>query len=128
MRDFNTDEVKNFNAMSPIEEKCQKGLLNQASLWFSMPDESNAKLVVSSLIAFEERVINHGLEGVFLIVQVDGTVLNMLQEPGGVPLPPLMRGAPTFSPSEPEASVIRLFALPFAHTTELISCGRGKLC
>ena len=82
MRDFNTDEVKNFNAMSPIEEKCQKGLLNQASLWFSMPDESNAKLVVSSLIAFEERVINHGLEGVFLIVQVDGTVLNMLQEPG----------------------------------------------
>jgi len=82
MRDFKTDEVKNFNAMSPIEEKYQKGLLDQAALWFSMPDESNANLVVTSLIAFEERMINHGMEGVFHIIRADGTVLNMLQEPG----------------------------------------------
>lgn len=82
MRDFKTDEVKNFNAMSPIEEKCQKGLLDQAALWFSMPDESNAKMVVTSLIAFEERMINHGMEGVFHIIQTDGSVLNMLQAPG----------------------------------------------
>jgi len=79
MRDFKTDEVKNFNAMSPIEEKCQKGLLDQA---FSMPDESNANLVVTSLIVFEEHMINHSMEGVFHIIRIDGTILNMLQEPG----------------------------------------------
>jgi len=46
-----------------------------------MPNKPNANTVVSSITAFEERMIQHGMEAVFHIVTSDGT-LNMLQEPG----------------------------------------------
>ena len=81
MREFNTDVVKSFTAMAPIEDKCHLGLRNSPTLLFGMPNEPNANTVVSSITAFEERMIQHGMEAVFHIVTSDGT-LNMLQEPG----------------------------------------------
>jgi len=82
MREFNTDVVKSFTAMAPIEDKCHLGLRDSPSLLFGMPNEPNANTVVSSITAFEERMIQHGMEAMFHVVAADGTVLNMLQEPG----------------------------------------------
>jgi len=82
MRDFDTSVVKSFTAMAPIEDKCQLGLCNCPDLLFSMPNESNANMTVNSLIAFEERMTQHGLEGVFHVVSPSGNVLNMFREPG----------------------------------------------
>jgi len=81
MGEFNTDVVKSFTAMAPVEDKCHLGLRDSPSLLFGMPNEPNANTVVSSITAFEERMIQHGMEAVFHIVASDGT-LNMLQEPG----------------------------------------------
>ena len=81
MREFNTDVVKSFTAMAPIEDKCHLGLRDSPNLLFGMPNEPNANTVVSSITAFEEQMIQHGMEAVFHIVTPDGT-LNMLQEPG----------------------------------------------
>jgi len=82
MRDFDTSVVKSFTAMAPIEDKCQMGLHDSPDLLFSMPNESNANMTVNSLIAFEERMTHHGLEGVFHVVSASGTTLNMFREPG----------------------------------------------
>ena len=82
MRDFETTVVKSFAAMAPIEDKCQKGLRDAPELLFCMSDESNANMTVNSLIAFEERMIHGGMEGVFHIVLRSGTTLNMFKEPG----------------------------------------------
>jgi len=82
MRGFETTVVKSFTAMAPIEEKCQKGLQDRPRLLFCMHDESNANMTVHSLIAFEERMIHHGMEGVFHIISHTGTKLNMFREPG----------------------------------------------
>jgi len=81
MREFNTDVVKSFTAMVPIEDKCHLGLRDSPSLLFGMPNEPNANTVVSSITTFEERMIQHDMEAMFHIVTSDGT-LNMLQEPG----------------------------------------------
>jgi len=80
MREFNTDVVKSFTAMAPIEDKCHLRLRDSPSLLFGMPNEPNANTVVSSITAFEERMIQHGMEAVFHVVTSDGT-LNTLQEP-----------------------------------------------
>ena len=82
MRDFDTSVVKSFTATAPIEDKCQLGLRDCPDLLFSMPNESNANMTVNSLIAFEERMTHHGLEGVFHVVSPSGNVLNMFREPG----------------------------------------------
>ena len=82
MRDFETTVVKSFAAMAPIEEKCQRGLRDAPELLFCMSDESNANMTVNSLIAFEERMIHCGMEGVFHIVSSSGSTLNMFKEPG----------------------------------------------
>jgi len=84
MTDFDTSVVKSFTAMAPIEDKCQSGLRDCPDLLlaFCMPTESNANMTVNSLIAFEERMTHHGLEGVFHVVLPSGKVLNMFREPG----------------------------------------------
>jgi len=81
MCEFNTDVVNSFTTMVPIEDKCHLGLRDSPSLLFGMPNEPNTNPVVSSITAFEERMIQHGMEAAFHIVTSDGT-LNMLQEPG----------------------------------------------
>ena len=82
MRDFDTSVVKSFTAMAPIEDKCQSRLRDCPDLLFSMPTESNANMTVNSLIAFEERMTHHGLEGIFHVVSPSGKTLNMFREPG----------------------------------------------
>jgi len=82
MRDFDTSVVKSFTAMAPIEDKCQSGLRDCPDLLFCVPTESNANMTVNSLIALEERLTHHGLEGVFHVVLPSGKVLNMFREPG----------------------------------------------
>jgi len=66
--------------MAPIEDKCQMGLRDCPDLLFSMPNESNANMTVNSLVAFEERMTQHGLEGAFHVVSASGTALDMFRE------------------------------------------------
>lgn len=82
MQDFDTTVDKSFTARAPIKDPCQRGLQHCHNLLFSMPDKSNANMTVKSLIACEERMIHHGLEGVFHIMCPTGSVLNMFREPG----------------------------------------------
>jgi len=82
MREFNTDVVKSFTAMAPIEDKHHLGRCDSPSLLFGIPNKPNANAVVSSITAFEERMVQHGMEVVFHVVTSNGTILNMLQEPG----------------------------------------------
>ena len=70
--------------MAPIEVKCQAGLKDSPELLFSTNEESNAGKVVPSLYAFKDSMVNCGMEGVFNIVQADGTKVNMLTSPGMV--------------------------------------------
>ena len=83
-RGFDADVIKNHTAMTPIEVKCSTGLKDSPELLFSTNEESNAGKVVPSLYAFKDSMVNCGMEGVFNIVQADGTKVNMLTSPGMV--------------------------------------------
>ena len=82
MRAFETDVLKNHQAISPIETKCKEGLSNSPDLMFCMLNEPNAKLIVYSLHAFEDLMSKYGMDGIFTIVKSDATTVNMLREPG----------------------------------------------
>jgi hypothetical protein len=87
MRTFDTDVIKNHQAMAPIEDRCKKGLRDSPELLFCMPDEPNAGTIVNSIRALEDHIILCGMEGAFNIIVGDHsglTTLNMLQRPGRV--------------------------------------------
>jgi len=46
MREFNTDVVKSFTAMVPIEDKCHLSLRDSPTLLFGMPSKPNANTIV----------------------------------------------------------------------------------
>jgi len=78
MREFDTNVVKSYISMDRIEDKSHLGLHGLFSTW----NEPNTNMVDSSITAFEERMIQHGMEGVFHVVGANSKVMNMLQEPG----------------------------------------------
>jgi hypothetical protein len=88
MRTFDTDVIKNHQAMAPIEDRCKKGLRDSPELLFCMPDESNAGTIVSSIRALEDHIILCGMEGAFNIITSGAAfginTLTMLQHPGRV--------------------------------------------
>jgi hypothetical protein len=84
MREFDIDIHKNHTAMSPVQDKCKGGLKDRPECMFSLPHEPNGKTVVLAIRAFEKFTIECGLDGVFDIIQSDGTELKFLQEPGMV--------------------------------------------
>jgi len=77
MCEFNTDVVKSFTAMAPIEDKRHLDLRNSPSLLFHMPNKPNANTVVSSITASEEQMIQCGMEAVFHVVASHSTILNI---------------------------------------------------
>ena len=87
MRTFDTDVIKNHQAMSPIEDRCKKGLRDSPELLFCMPDEPNAGTIVNSIRALEDHLTLCGMEGAFQIFQPTPTgitTLHMLQSPGRI--------------------------------------------
>ena len=81
-RDYKTDVVKAQAQLKGVEAACMGGLEGQESFLFCTNHESNAKRIVPCIQAMEKFMINHGLEGVFLIVLPDGSTLNMFKKPG----------------------------------------------
>jgi len=105
MRAFRADPLKSHTALSSIETKCVTGLSEQTDLLFCMKDEPNAHKFVASIRALEEAFTLVGMEGVFAIIQSDGTALNMLREPGRLTssivddwILALETGVPSFDP------------------------------
>jgi hypothetical protein len=89
MRTFDTDVIKNHQAMAPIENCCKKGLRDSPELLFCMADEPNAGTIVNSIRALEHHIILCGMEGAFNIISSGGafglnTLTTMLQHPGRV--------------------------------------------
>ena len=82
MRAFNTDVLKNHQAISPIEAKCKEGLSKSPELQFCMASEPNAKLIIYSIHSFEDLMIQAGMDGIFTLVKDDLTTVNMLKQPG----------------------------------------------
>jgi hypothetical protein len=68
MRTFDTDVIKNHQAMAPVEDRCKKGLRDSPELLFFMPDEPNAGTIVNSIRALEDHIILCGMEGAFNII------------------------------------------------------------
>jgi hypothetical protein len=81
-RGFKTEVVKNLTALIPIEKFCVSGLKSNPLHQFCTQHESNAGNVVSVIRAMEKFMISTGMDGVFTIIQLDGTSINMFQEPG----------------------------------------------
>ena len=82
MRAFNTDVLKNHQAVKPIETTCKAGLKDSPELLFCMLNEPNAKTIIYSIHSFEDLMVQSGMDGVFTIIKDDGTKTNMLREPG----------------------------------------------
>jgi hypothetical protein len=81
-RGFKTDVVKNLTALIPIEKFCVSGLKSNPLHHFCTQHESNAGNVVTVIRAMEKFMVSTGMDGVFNIIQHDGTCINMFQEPG----------------------------------------------
>ena len=117
MRMFDTDVLKNHQAMAPIQDFCKKGLRDSPELLFCMSDEPNAGTIVPSIRALEDHIIDCGMEGVFQIVTRDSsgvtTTLNMLHSPGMLTddmvdkwcQDVMTAGVPTSGPSSPASPV-----------------------
>jgi len=105
MRAFCADPLKSHTALSSIEIKCVSRLSEQTDLLFCMKDEPNAHKFVASIRALEEAITLVGMEGVFVIIRPNGTMLNMLLEPGRLTssivdnwILALETGVPSFDP------------------------------
>ena len=82
-RAFKTDPIKSHNAIVPIQKDCQAGL-QEENLKFCMNHEPNAQRIILVLRAVEKFLIRTGMEGIFIIIQKDGTKINMLRDPGRI--------------------------------------------
>lgn len=83
-REFKCDTHKNYSSMALIGATCVKGLQDKSELMFSDSHEPNADRVVYSILAFQDLMKKCGMDGVFTIIQRDGTPLNMFQQCGMV--------------------------------------------
>ena len=84
MRSMIMEESKAYTQLTYIETECRKGLQDQPGPLFCMEDEPDAKLIVTTLQNLQELIELKGMEGVFNIVQRDGSTLNMLNKPGAL--------------------------------------------
>jgi hypothetical protein len=129
MRTFDTDVIKNHQAMAPIEDRCKKGLRDSPELLFCMPDESNAGTIVSSIRALEDHIILCGMEGAFNIITSGAafgiSTLTMLQHPGRVnsDIVSAWCRAIWSLVSQDLIPMATLNSIPFAPTTAPTCCG-----
>jgi hypothetical protein len=84
MRHFNGSELKAFQALNAVEEKCKAGLQSKGELVFGLPGETHYDKGALLLREMDDYLTNHGMEPVFQIVQSNGIVIDMLKQPGFV--------------------------------------------
>ena len=91
MRAFHGNDVlKAYGVIQKIEAACQAGISTKPALYFCLTEEleaGNGCEFIQSLQAFEHFAIQVGLEGIFHIIQSDGTTINMFQDTGSVTVP-----------------------------------------
>lgn len=75
------DPLKAYTALVPVEKACKAGVLDE-DLHFSTSSETNGTRVSLCLAAFENHIVECGMDPVFNIIKKDGTTINMLQHPG----------------------------------------------
>ena len=84
MRYFKGNELKAFQALQSIEDKCKAGLQAKSTLVFGLQGETHFDKGALLLRELDEYLSYHGLEGVFQIISSDGTSTDMLKQPGFV--------------------------------------------
>ena len=84
MRYFKGNELKAFQALQSIEDKCKAGLQAKGTLVFGLQGETHFDKGALLLRELDEYLSYHGLEGVFQIISSDGTSTDMLKQPGFV--------------------------------------------
>jgi len=77
-----SEHLKNKVRVGAIQKECQLGIQDADNI-FCTSHESNAHRTVACIEAFKELVVQHGMEGVFIIVTPLETI-NMLETPGKV--------------------------------------------
>ena len=77
-----SEHIKNTIRVGAIQDKCQLGI-QDADNMFCTSHEANSHRTVACIESFKELVVQHGMEGVFLIVTPTETI-NMLETPGKV--------------------------------------------
>ena len=84
MRQFKGSELKAYQALLSIEEKCKAGLQAKGDFVFGLPGEPNHDKGALLIRETDDLITQCGMEGVFQIVLEDGTIVDMLKEPGFV--------------------------------------------
>ena len=84
MRYFKGNELKAFQALQSVEEKCKAGLQSKGTLVFGLQGETHFDKGALLLRELDEYLTFNGLESVFHIVNSDGSTTNMLKQPGFV--------------------------------------------
>ena len=84
MRYFKGNELKAFQALQSVEDKCKAGLQAKGTLVFGLQGETHFDKGALLLRELDECLTYNGLEGVFQIVNSDGTTIDMLKQPGFV--------------------------------------------
>jgi hypothetical protein len=85
MRSFtNGNELKAYQAVNVVEEKCKGGLQAKGAIVFGLPGKTHFDKGVLLLRELDEYMSNHRMEPVFQIVRSDGTIIDMLKQPGFV--------------------------------------------
>jgi hypothetical protein len=84
MRYFKGNELKAFQALQSVEDKCKAGLQAKGALVFGLQGETHFDKGALLLRELDEYLNYNGLEGVFHIVNSDGTTVDMLKQPGFV--------------------------------------------
>ena len=82
MRQMIMEPAKAYTQLTYIETECRKGLKDQSGPLLCMDDETDSKLIVIALQNLYEMMEMKGMEGVFIIVQADGSEINMMKKPG----------------------------------------------
>jgi hypothetical protein len=76
MRYFKGNELKAFQALQSVEDKCKAGLQAKGTLAFGLQGETHFDKGDLLLRELDECLTYNGLEGVFHIVSSDGTTIH----------------------------------------------------
>ena len=82
LRKFKTTELKGYQAVISIEEKCKAGLKSKDGLVFGLPGEPNHDKGALILKELDDFLAETGMESVFKIIDSNGSTVDMLKEPG----------------------------------------------
>jgi hypothetical protein len=81
MRACKADPLKEYQAIKPVEEACNKGITEE-KMQFCLKKETNASRLCLCIRNMEEHPQGLDMEPVYDIIVDDGETINMLQEPG----------------------------------------------